>query len=326
MCFKLFKLLTLLSLTLQFSTVSASFTTPTQTLETDQRTIDYHLTGQENEPLAIILGGGPGFTSWNLEPIQKQVSQSGYQSLLMDMIGIGENKAHRPAPILKTWIEQIHSVQTHLQSEKVTLIGHSWGALMAMKYALAYPEAVERLILINPVDPNKSAMTGLTETIHHRDQTERAPAWDDNSAWDNSVKPLTADALQRLTRKQLTQVLPTYFHDYQQGQGYAAQFSAVDFDPVLNVEAWKAYDRDPVTYEAMNTLSLPVHVIGCQQDPFMPYSLNALNQNLDLASETVLDRCGHFPWIERPKEFTNRLHSVLSNAPLPKVPDYKEPK
>src|SRR5262249_11297304 len=34
--------------------------------------------------------------------------------------------------------------------ENVTLLGHSWGALLALEYAAAHPERVRRIILMNP--------------------------------------------------------------------------------------------------------------------------------------------------------------------------------
>ena len=260
----------------------------------------------------FILGGGPGFSSWNLEPIQQKMAQLGHRVYLMDMIGIGENDANVPANILNAWTEQVAQLKNQVSpNQPVTLVAHSWGALMAMLYTRSHPDSVEKIILLNPVDPQKKAMAQLTDEIHERNTQETNAQWDDESAWEHATE-IKPEDIQHITLRQIQQVLPTYFLDYEQGQRYAAQFTVKDFNIDLNIQAWKEYDANPIVFSEINNWQKPLHFIECKQDYLMPYNLNAMQPNIELASVDVIDQCGHFPWIEQPETFYNTLERYLN--------------
>lgn len=301
----------------------AGFTTPQQTLTNDkQETIIFHQQGQPNDQVPIfLLGGGPGFSSWNLEPIQTLFQQLGHATYLKDMRGIGENAAlttyTEDKTITELWVEDLEALRQTVgkqPQQKVILAGHSWGALMAMLYTREFPQYVQQIILLNPVDPEKMAMRDLTENIHQKNQVLQNTAWDDESAWSNEIVELDSDEQARkITEMQITQVLPTYFYDYQQGQKYAKMFSFEDFNIDLNVNAWKAYDANPVSYSEIKNWQLPIDFLDCRQDSLMPENLHALENNQVLRKVMVLDKCSHFPWIEQPKAFKQSIQMILEH-------------
>lgn len=325
----------------------AGYTFPPSKLPFGKLTIHYHLkipsqletptrTNEKTnieEPLVVLLGGGPGFSSWNLQPIQTRLADYGYQVLLMDMAGIGQNRHLiediENTDILALWNQQIHQVlkqviyktsgKDSVNTEKlnafkrsVILVGHSWGALMAMLYQRQYPNAIEKIILINPVDPEKKAMQHLTTEIAIRNVEEQKIDWDDESHWQQNTAVGLND-VKRITLRQIQQVLPTYFLDYEQGKQYASQFSIEDFNIDLNVQAWKQYDQDPVRYSHLKKLQLPFYFLECKQDYLMPYNLNAMSAEIEFEQVALLDGCGHFPWIEQSSAFYQTLKTMLDD-------------
>ncbi|MDR9499156.1 MAG: alpha/beta hydrolase [Hydrogenovibrio sp.] len=314
-------------------TATAGFTTlgDSQKLSESGPAFRFHLLSSSSSieapgsPLVVLLGGGPGFSSWNLEPIQKRLHQAGHSVVVMDMIGIGENaevlnqlSGAAPGHILPIWIRQIRALHQASGERPLILVGHSWGALMAMLYTRAYPEEVKQWVLLNPVDPERKAMQGLVEMIDQRrsrltGQTDRTKAWDD---WpDDREESRSEGSESRLAERQLIEVLPTYFADMAQGRRYAAQFDAGDFRPGLNVQAWQEYAADPIGYDWIrnwhNQGKRRVDFIECDQDYFMPTNLRVMRANMTLDSVTVLKACAHFPWVEQPQAFYPALLSVL---------------
>jgi pimeloyl-ACP methyl ester carboxylesterase len=276
-------------------------------------------------PLVLLLGGGPGFSSWNLEPIQKRLHQAGHSVVVMDMIGIGENAealkrmtGATDPPILPIWIRQVRALHQAFGERPLILVGHSWGALMAMLYTRAYPQQVKQWVLLNPVDPERQAMQGLVESIDRRrsdlmTQTHMAQGWD---SWPDDKPESRSERNENgLAERQLRTVLPTYFADMAQGRRYAGQFEASDFRPGLNVQAWQEYNADPIEYDWVrnwqNQNNRRVDFIECDQDYFMPTNLKVMQSNMRLDSVTVLKGCAHFPWVEQPKAFYRALLSVL---------------
>lgn len=306
--------LTILAFVLSTSSVSAAFTTPAKSL---QQWLYHEIpsTSQPPNPKVLLLGGGPGFSSWNLETIQNFVAKEGFDTYLMDMQGIGENKKPMPNPILPSWINQVHQLKQEISPQQpIVLIGHSWGALMAMLYQREHPEAVQKLILLNPVDPEKKAMQHLHEDIHAANQGDMS--WDNEAAWNNDYDD-SPEALAALTQRQIEQVLPTYFYDRRLGNRYAKQFSATDFSIQLNVDAWKEYDAAPIQYSTLNKrlqkYQTPVYFLECRQDFLMPYNLNAMQAKMTFKQTVILDQCGHFPWIEQTPDFHQSLSKFLKD-------------
>ena len=57
-------------------------------------------------------------------------------------------KSHGPASIAEQ-ADDIDALRKTLGLERVTLLGHSFGATIALNYALRHPENVKRLILVS---------------------------------------------------------------------------------------------------------------------------------------------------------------------------------
>ncbi|WP_322521993.1 alpha/beta hydrolase [Guyparkeria halophila] len=302
--------------------VHAGYSTPEQTVWVGDQTVRYHLMGDAGAPVAIVLGGGPGFSSWNLEPVQRRLAELGYQVAIMDMLGVGENATQGEPPtgqaLLDAWVEQVEVLRRAVADDRpVVLLGHSWGALMALLYTRAHPDAVRRLVLLNPVDPERRAMRDVAEQIDRRRARERGEAWDDERAWEQRMG--SDDDPTAAARHQIERSLPSYFLDYRQGQRYAEQFDASDFSPRLNIEGWRAYRDNPVNYATIRAWGLPIDVIGCRRDLLMPVNIEALQANLSLGRVELLEGCVHFPWEEVPEAFGKALARVLLRVAGPEA-------
>jgi pimeloyl-ACP methyl ester carboxylesterase len=291
----------------------AGYNSPNSKLLFGEQQLNVHLLGpvQGAKSTLIVLGGGPSFSSWNLEPIQQRFAQQGYRVGLMDMAGIGEN-SHLPTDsLLEIWIQQIKLVKDNIQPKTpITLVGHSWGGLMALLYLREYPDDVSKVILLNPVDPDKKAMQNLTAEIDLRNRQEAPVSWDDESLWEQKTD-ISDDEVERITLRQIQQVLPTYFLDYEQGKRYAEQFSTNDFDIDLNVQAWKEYDANPIKYQEVEGKA-EFYFLECEQDYLMPYNKLAFEQGLQFNRIEVIDGCGHFPWVEQEAVFYKLMEDFLN--------------
>lgn len=289
----------------------SAYTSPSKSFTTEQGKLSYHQQGKGKQTI-LLLGGGPGFSSWNLEPIQQLLAPH-YRVLLMDMRGIGENKQafDHGDTLLQQWISDLEALRQQSKTELWTIIGHSWGALMAQLYAQKYPKHVEQLILLNPVDPQADSLKPLVERIEQK-RLANTPAKDpfDESAWQQA---LNTPSSTQLTQRQLSQALPSYFYDYQQGVSYAKQFKVSDFELPINLAIWQAYQQQPIRPQALKQLSLhfPIFVIGCEQDLLSPENIINYRKILPNLPHKQLAQCSHFPWVEQPEAFKKQLFAFL---------------
>ncbi|HEX6030955.1 MAG TPA: alpha/beta fold hydrolase [Tepidiformaceae bacterium] len=100
---------------------------------------------------AIVLHGGPDFDHGYLLPELDRLSDA-FRLIYYDQRGRGRSAENvRPEDVtLASDLDDIDRVRLHYKLEASVLLGHSWGAVLALEYALRHPSRVSHLILMNP--------------------------------------------------------------------------------------------------------------------------------------------------------------------------------
>ncbi|HEV7702660.1 MAG TPA: alpha/beta hydrolase [Gemmatimonadaceae bacterium] len=98
----------------------------------------YHTAyGPEGAPRLLFLHGGPGASLDYMLP-QMLALASDYRLIFYDQRGGGRSKSDDRAPVTwKTHVEDLAALVRELALEPLTLVGYSWGGLLALLYAIA---------------------------------------------------------------------------------------------------------------------------------------------------------------------------------------------
>jgi proline iminopeptidase len=99
----------------------------------------------------IVLHGGPDFDHRYLLPDLDRLKDA-FRLIYYDQRGRGRSADHvRPQDVtLASDVADLDKVREHFRLEAPALLGHSWGAVLALEYALRHPTRVSHLILMNP--------------------------------------------------------------------------------------------------------------------------------------------------------------------------------
>jgi len=101
---------------------------------------------------AVVLLHGKNFTAAYWAATIRALNGAGYRVLAPDQIGFG--KSSKPERYQYSFAGLAFNTRELLRSagvERSTVVGHSMGGMLAARYALTFPEAVERLVLVNPI-------------------------------------------------------------------------------------------------------------------------------------------------------------------------------
>lgn len=101
-------------------------------------------------PIAIFIHGGPGAWSTSFENLGGNKLESDLTMVYYDQRGSGysENSSEgNYSP--DRMIEDIEEIRKHYGAEKVYLLAHSFGGILATQYVSKYPDQVKGLILAN---------------------------------------------------------------------------------------------------------------------------------------------------------------------------------
>ncbi|WP_318651952.1 alpha/beta hydrolase [Pseudomonas sp. PDM11] len=100
----------------------------------------------------VVLMHGKNFCAATWEGSIKALTDAGYRVVAADQVGFC--KSSKPKHYQYSFQQLASNTQSLLEQigvDKVTVMGHSMGGMLATRYALLYPEQVEQLVMVNPI-------------------------------------------------------------------------------------------------------------------------------------------------------------------------------
>src|SRR5215471_6075304 len=99
----------------------------------------------------LLLHGGPGATHSYLECFEKFLPQNGVEFYYYDQLGCGfsDKPEDKSLWTLDRFRDEVEQVRTKLGLQDFILYGHSFGAMLAIEYALKYGAVLKKLVLSN---------------------------------------------------------------------------------------------------------------------------------------------------------------------------------
>ena len=100
----------------------------------------------------VVLLHGKNFNAAYWESTIKALIAEGFKVVAPDQIGFG--KSSKPKYFQYTFQQLALNTKKLLDSlkiEKASVLGHSMGGMLAIRFALMYPDLTEKLILLNPI-------------------------------------------------------------------------------------------------------------------------------------------------------------------------------
>lgn len=101
----------------------------------------------------LTLNGGPGATHEYFECFESFLPKEGIEFIYYDQLGCGNSDDPKDTSMwdLPRYVEEVEQVRQalHLNKDNFYLLGHSWGGILALEYALKYQSNLKGLIISN---------------------------------------------------------------------------------------------------------------------------------------------------------------------------------
>lgn len=265
----------------------------------------------------IILHGGPDFDHGYLLPDLDRLKDA-FRLIYYDQRGRGRSADHvRPHDVtLTSDVDDLDKVREHFLLDAPALLGHSWGAVLALEYAIRYPTRVSHLILMNPAPASVSDLA-----VFRKAYLEKLGADMDRqrdivaSAAYQAGDPEAVAARYRIHFKPALK-RP---EDYEKlmatmkagfiSQGKEGIVKARAVEDQLMRDTWQAASYDLIP--TLRNLRIPALVIAGDHD-FIPLQIaEHIAQALPHAKLVAIKDCGHFAFLECPGEVRKALTSFL---------------
>jgi proline iminopeptidase len=259
-----------------------------------------------------VLHGGPGAEHDYLLPQMLALADHGRDLLFYDQRGGGRSRTDDRTPITwRTQVGDLAAVIAELGVSPLTLIGYSWGAMLAMLYGIEaaaqrVAPMVARLVLIDPAPVTRAWRDQFEAEFSGRQSGPRIRAMRDD---------LTGSGLRERDPEQYRQrafeiSVAGYFADPDRAR------DLTPFRVVGRVQQsiWDSLDDFDLTRPGMlDSIRVPALITHGRQDPIPIESSEAAAKALD-ARLVILEDCGHVPYVEQPTQLFRAIEDFLSKS------------
>lgn len=228
-------------------------------------------TSSGSGPPLVLVHGGPGW--WDMFGDLRTDEFTAYR---WDQRGCGRSDRRGPYTLAR-FIADLDAVRAATGHEWVSVLGHSFGATLALRYALAHPSRVTRLYYVSGVGLDGPAPG----------YRERADA---------------ILAAERQEDKWLARV-SIGFADRRTALEQARALTTPRFPPNDECAAALVAEALPDSVAAYRNLTVPTVVVHGALDLRPPSVTDSLVAVLPNVQRVVVDGAAHYPWLEAPEAF-----------------------
>jgi len=271
------------------------------TIEINGTQLYYKVVGQ-GEPI-LIIHGGPGLNHKYLFP-NLQFLTNKYQLIFYDQRASGRSSLtlDSNSVTIDNFIKDIDELRNTFGIEKLNLMAHSWGGLLAMKYVIKHPENTKSLVLINSVGASSEISTLANQSLFERFTKEDSM---------HRAEIIQSDEFQKRELNAIESLMKI---------GFKHQFYNIAFLDSLNLSLNKDYiktsqllqnlAKDLTEYDFhsdLKKIQSPTLLIYGSHDPLTELAGTRIHQSIEKSEFKILDNCGHFPFIEKKDEFKSTV-------------------
>jgi proline-specific peptidase len=267
----------------------------------------YRTVGEDGIPL-LCLHGGPGSTHRGLSVLEPLADER--LVVWYDQLGSGNSSQPSDPAMWKVdlFIDELANVREALGLERVHLLGHSWGGMLALEYALTQPDGVVSLVLSSTLssaqlwaEEARRLRADLPAEIrdpleqHERDGTTDDPAY---------MEAAFAYYHRHLCRLDPWPPLIEEIFQSTRLEVYNTMWGPSEMAPTGVLAGWDVTDR-------LGEIATPALVLCGRFDEATPAQAEVIASGLQAAELVVFEESSHTAPIEEPERYLAVVRSFL---------------
>jgi pimeloyl-ACP methyl ester carboxylesterase len=262
---------------------------------------------------SVVLLHGKNFGGYYFVNVIGALTGAGYRVIVPDQIGWGKSSK----PDIRYSFHLLAANTAHLLDtlhiETAAVLGHSTGGMLAVRFALLYPERTERLILEDPL--------GLEDY-------RIGPAQTDDELYQNELAN-TPEKIRAVFARYFVKAGPEVYNPLAEVPVRVTMSGEYPRWAKASALAYQMIYQQPVRSE-YHLLKPPTLLVVGEQDHTAPVSAKASPEvraqlghiverareaakDIPHASLVVVPDCGHIPHIEYPEVFNKALLAFLNS-------------
>lgn len=242
-------------------------------------------------PVVILLHGlGGSVSNWaqTIAPLAQK-----YRVIAPDQIGFGKSDKPMLNYRVGTLVDFLDGLYKQLGIQKASLVGNSLGGFTAAAFALAHPEKVDKLVLVDAA--------GFTVT--------------------GDIDPRVLNGLNPSTRQQVKDLIGLIFYNKEPFSSdaavdgfFASRVTAGDGYTIQRFIDSIGHNEDMLDGK-LGAIKQPTLIIWGKEDGLTQLSMGQrFNKEISGSQMLVIEKCGHVPQLEKAAEFNAGLMKFLASG------------
>ncbi len=278
----------------------------------DGRALSYRKLG--HGPVLVCHPGGPGFSSTYFADLAALWEQ--YTLVMLNPRGTGgsDRPSDPRAYQIEDYVEDLEELRKHLGEERLLLLGHSHGGIVAMAYAAAFPGRVRRLVLSSSLarfgpDQEAAMEAGMEKRMTQPWCADARAALEEEQAGNFS----SDEELSQIVFREL----PLYFAHY--GPVEAGYLDTLRSERV-NADALKLFNAEIFTTfdlrSRLPSITAQTLVVTGDEDFICgPVCAAEICSTIPGSRMVVIGDAGHLVFVEQPQAFYDEVAQFLDGSP-----------
>lgn len=257
----------------------------------------------------VFVHGGPGLEHTYFLPHMKKLTND-YQLIFYDQRYSGRSggKVDSVFITMDQFVEDLEGLRVALNLGKMNLVGHSFGGLLTQYYAIQYPENLNSLVLMNTAGAS-------SEFLHGPGNPKCQMTNEDRKALDemiNSFDPnnFTPEFWERFFRLQFRKNF--YNKIFLDSLDLTLMESTAQNVPYVNSLMLGNLGEFDI-HKELTSITCPTLIIHSEYDPVRLELIERIHKNIENSRLIVIDKCGHFPFIEAQEDLFETLNIFYDN-------------
>ena len=257
-------------------------------------------------PPVVVLHGGPGAHHDYLLPQYDHLAEGGRTLLYYDQRGGGRSPVPRDVPVgWREHVVDLEALRGHWGLDRLTVIGYSWGGLLALLYALEHPDRIARLALVS----SAPVTAAWRDEFERRFAARMAQPWIARSRADLVASGLSRTDPEKYRRIAFALSVAGYFRD----PSRAREMTPFRLTERTRQAVWESlgtYDLRPRIRQTFPNGTAPRALL--LHGIYDPMPLEAARETAALLSTGVIELAtGHAPHVEATEAFERVLRGFL---------------
>ncbi|TFY54624.1 hypothetical protein EVJ58_g8752 [Rhodofomes roseus] len=267
----------------------------------------------------IALHGGPGFSHHYMLPHAELAKSHGIPVIFYDQIGNGESShpANKPKEFwsLDLFMDELDNLLAHFRiNDNFDLVGHSWGAMLALHYAShRQPQGLKHLVIVSGTPATELWVEGTTR-LRKQLPPDVLDVLERHEAAGTTDSKEYQDALMVFYKKHVCTLDPW-------PKQLLQSFDVMDKDPTVYTTMWGSSEmsadgtlRTWTCVDQLHTIHCPTLLTNGRMDEAHDVNVMPMFNKLPRVKWVQFANSSHLAFFEEPERYIAVVSAFLLNA------------